>query len=931
MKVDVFLGSFHFQRVRDISIQSFRCSFEFAKMSSVVDDEEIQELNCVFQSLGKRRKEGEKWKQHTETVLFFILQQLSELLDKNSDSRIMFQPTGSAAEDLKLVEPDDVGDVDIMIFPNSENLMIHDEMIEYLPENPRHVRIKGVDHPILQSCLVEGTEYVATSSLKNFHPAIYGESVSHIADLNTLAIQRLILSPGEFSSILHSTAQMRNNPNSPAITLNFSQPRQLEDANHLKEVPDICTAEWEGLVALLFREMGKTYTRDHAEELNSITELMNEIGTVCQRKGLNSPAEILPVLLEFYNSDRAKHLRDRMHNIESRDQNGNPRETEMAEDISGQKKEQNFHTPRFGDEYKSESSKENLLKDHCATSDNGETLSPKDFESVSHKSTVTCPSGNSDQFLPTKLCKAISESKGVDDKSEKRKKEDVTENEVNELNTEQRSKAGNEVEFTSDAPPRSRCRNGDKQEEKREFDRRTQNRFFDHLFGSISEAQKDSSKGTNSKDTQNPQRVGGFDFVPAFRASGWPEVAREWITRKRKWPSPSMVNRVTQEGFHLVVKSPKNGGKPDRDFRISFSHAEYLLSQEMNDIQRECYRCLKKFHRVYLSKDPKGLVSFHLKNILLQTIEETGADMWTDNNRVECMMKLLDTLLEALRKKDLRHFFVRSYNIFGANYIENPRILECLSEIAVQIRNNPVHFATPLIQNIDCKDKTAPKGKEGIQSSQEILPKNIVKTEERTRREATESPPRGRNDTQCKQKESVRQERNSFGTSFRHHDMKDNYLSISKELTAMAFSDHATDCGLDALQPLERSLVDGLKEIEKAGIVHVEEFPRMFDICWDSAYLRILISTERNARRRVLEGIQSAVEFCKYVFTQDDFAPGNEDAIIRRALDPTFGNPFDLNHIIPAEAGTQFVLRLFNGPQTSPAQLEEVNMEIPLD
>ena len=135
------------------------------------------------------------------------------------------------------------------------------------------------------------------------------------------------------------------------------------------------------------------------------------------------------------------------------------------------------------------------------------------------------------------------------------------------------------------------------------------------------------------------QRVGGLDFVPAFKSQGWPKVAQEWVKRKRKWPSPDMVDKVIQEGFHLVVNAPENDGNPDCDFRISFSHAEYLLSQEMNDVQRECYRCLKKCHRAYLSTEPKSLVSFHLKNILLRTIEETGAEMWTESNRANCMME----------------------------------------------------------------------------------------------------------------------------------------------------------------------------------------------------------------------------------------------------------------------------------------------------
>ena len=70
----------------------------------------------------------------------------------------------------------------------------------------------------------------------------------------------------------------------------------------------------------------------------------------------------------------------------------------------------------------------------------------------------------------------------------------------------------------------------------------------------------------------------GIDFVPAFRSLEWPKVAMEWITRDRCWPSVETVNNVVREGFHLVAKSSRNGGHPDRDFRISFSLAEYILS-----------------------------------------------------------------------------------------------------------------------------------------------------------------------------------------------------------------------------------------------------------------------------------------------------------------------------------------------------------------
>ena len=131
----------------------------------------------------------------------------------------------------------------------------------------------------------------------------------------------------------------------------------------------------------------------------------------------------------------------------------------------------------------------------------------------------------------------------------------------------------------------------------------------------------------NEGEEELPHLDTSVDIIPALRSLAWPEVAQDWITRPRKWPLPAKVENVIREGFHLVVKAPKSGGNPECDFRISFSHAEYLLSLEMNDIQRQCYRCLKKYHRVYLSTEPKSVNSFHLKNIFLRTIEDRGRDV----------------------------------------------------------------------------------------------------------------------------------------------------------------------------------------------------------------------------------------------------------------------------------------------------------------
>ena len=440
-------------------------------------------------------------------------------------------------------------------------------------------------------------------------------------------------------------------------------------------------------------------------------------------------------------------------------------------------------------------------------------------------------------------------------------------------------------------------------------EKRILNLFFDHLFGSTSELGEHSIKeAANVTDFEkcSDHQEGGFDFVPAFKAPGWPMVAQEWIRRERKWPSQKVIDQILQEGFHLVVKAPKNGGNLECDFRISFANAEFLLSRELNEVQRECYRCLKKFHRAYLSTKPKSLVSFHLKNLFLKTVEETGTEIWTQSNRVECMMKLFRNLLEALRKRDLRHFFVRSYNLFSIDYIADPNILEPLVGICEKIIENPMQFVRKLTQR---------QNSEQTKREQNCMPALNTQGQSDVHQEVS-----------CKGlekefKEAINQERISI-TSFRYHDLKDIFLSTSKEMTDLAFND--PHCSLQSLSFLEKSIIEDLREIEKYHIIQVADFPKMFDICWDTAYFKILLSREPNFRSRILDGIKSVLELCKYVLKQEDFATGNEEAIIQRMLDPSSKDSFDLSHILPAGSGPQFIRKLFRGEKVRPAQAPKV-------
>ena len=867
-------------------------------------EEETQELNFMFKSIGQQWKQAHQvWKENN-AVSTQVLDQLSEVLSKDTpENQIVLRPYGSAAEDLKCLELEDIGDVDIMIFPTSDDFIISEDLLEYSPVNPLHVRIKGSDHPVLQSCLVEGTEYVATSAIKKFHPQIYGNVLPGYVDLMTRVFHAM--PRGKLSPIPEVTTHLKNKAASPAVTFNFSQ-RFGAISNELGRFKNqgnashkVCleTAEWDWLGHLICISRGIKYTRKHAEFLSDFLQF------ICEKAQQINDLTCPVVFQELCSSNRAEQLKTRLREIEGPsliDEKvvGIFRETPGVKSSGKQ-----FVTPEYSINKDACGEKNGNSNDMLRNYDEGQP-SIEDYPSTSSHSTQ-----GKLKYVPVQVTERIGVGDMTKEQNENRngcKTHPKSEEKPLAPKKEQTSKGSPaNLEYQSTDPLQ-----------------KVRNRWLQHLLlTETSDATGTAPHKTESSDgtekTMFHQQASGIDFVPALRSRGWPKVAHDWLKRERKWPSPKMANKVIQEGFHLVVKPPKNNGKADCDFRISFSHAEYLVSQEMNDIQRESYRCLKKFHRAHLSK-PAGLESFHLKNLLLQTIEETGAEMWTESKRAECMMKLLGNLLKALKEKDLRHFFVRSYNLFGVDYIENPEILESLAEVVEKIMENPKEFSNELIDS--GKEKEDQLKKECASLKENILHSEITK--ERQHSDAAKRPTKGNDDS--KRTEATR----CPNASYRYHDLKDNYLKISNEMINIAFNE--IDCSLETLDPLERSIVEGLREIGNDPNIHVEDLPEIFDFFWNLTYYKVWISSEPDMRRRMLDAIHGDVEMWRYTMKQKDIQPGNEEALLVRMLDPSADNSFDLNSILPAGTVTQCFRRIFSSFQ--PMSQRPVNMDdLPLD
>ena len=369
-----------------------------------------------------------------------------------------------------------------------------------------------------------------------------------------------------------------------------------------------------------------------------------------------------------------------------------------------------------------------------------------------------------------------------------------------------------------------------------------------------------------------------IELIPAFRCLTWPMVAQEWGKRQRKWPSCDVVHKVIREGFHLVVKAPKNGGNPECDFRISFSHAEYLLSQEINEIQRECYRCLKTYHRVYLSTEPKGLITFHLKNIFLRTIEETGGEMWIESRRAECMSKLFANLLKALRERHLPHYFVQSYNLFDIDYIQDPAILESLTERVEQIMENPVKFAKELFLVV-----TLVQGKHS-------------------------SPVQEQEQEQMNSPSNQLQSQLMLFSSLRTAGKV--CLGITKDLIEAV---NNSDCILENLDPMERTVIEDLREIQKK-CPSVVCFNSLTPAVTSLGYFPFMIEcnfNDINWRHYVLTFLKQVTETFKYVMLLYEAGKGGElEDVLRHVLNPAPENPFISNlHCLGLEEDEKEIIR----------------------
>ena len=797
-------------------------------------------------------EENKKWEEYTKGYVSFAMQSLSEYFHQTSKNKVSFRPYGSSAEGLKLYLPHDVGDVDVMVFSTAKEMEITEDMLENVPNQPGFVRIRAANHPVLKSCLLEDTGYVATAALKKLHPEIYGE-VSRMAGLTTKIVAAM--SSKENPVDLNFTQKFENSADGPAATLDFAQSfgsltKQVEDLRDPTCFQNSPSA-FENIAAAVCEARGVPYTKQHAALFDSYMKYAMEQIQQASKNGTSILTDFPRLANDLIQGPRARELGRLREELEA---DLVASQIESSEAGSAPKQE---ITPIKGEKAKSAG---NIAECGSEGREMQESGSQNEKYSAEHRATRSSDRSKSEP--EPEVC-----VQGHNDVKENERERSISSSE------------------TSSEPSKEQCAST----------ALSVDAIIDHLLGITDADQKDGSAYFTEAASKHDRRGGG-DFVPALQGRGWPQIAQEWCTRPRHWPSCEVVEKIAKESFHVVVKTPWTGGNPDLDFRLSFSHAEYLLSQEMNELQKECYRCLKLLHRAYFCTEEKVITTYHLKTLLLWTSEETGLEFWSEENRSVCVLTLVDKLLEALERKSLPHYFISCQNLFDHAAKKYPELLDSLAEKVKEIRRNPTCFDWERV----LKRSTTKPENSGHDSSRE--------TNSNSAAAAAVHP--------------VPAEK-----SLRYHEFQDQFLDVAREVVTLALSgeDVPTD------DPILSELVTDIRAVAKKHTdLTVDDFVSMFKSFTSMSYMTFQLNSDTDIRQRMLGELKGKIKMIKYCVEQEEICiAGKEDAMVQKLLDPNGG--FDLSQVLPAGCGVDLMRGMLNFLEPAPTAKNVEPEDIPLD
>ena len=191
-------------------------------------------------------------------------------------------------------------------------------------------------------------------------------------------------------------------------------------------------------------------------------------------------------------------------------------------------------------------------------------------------------------------------------------------------------------------------------------------------------------------------KSGTYDFVSTLVCNGQhPDMNQEFAHRPRQWPPAALIPVLLKLPMLLVLV----GHKPSSEFhlqaRVSWSHLELRVIQELSESIRQGYiafkyvmKCRLKPRRGQNEADQgrNSVSSYHFKTSFLHYLEKTPPSMITSPFRL--FLDLLHELDDYLKVGNLPHYFLPQCNLLET--VEEDEL--CIARQAIQeILSDPLN------------------------------------------------------------------------------------------------------------------------------------------------------------------------------------------------------------------------------------------------
>ena len=187
-----------------------------------------------------------------------------------------------------------------------------------------------------------------------------------------------------------------------------------------------------------------------------------------------------------------------------------------------------------------------------------------------------------------------------------------------------------------------------------------------------------------------------FDYVKTLVSNGpHPDMDQEFANRPRQWPPAALISDLLKLPMLLVLVGHKLSPEFHLQARVSWSHLELKLMQELPESVRQgyiaCKYVFKRFLKAHRGQNETGegrtsVSSYFIKTTFLRYLEKTPASMITSPFKL--FSDLLRELDEYLKGGKLPHYFLPQCNLLETVADDELRIAR---QVIEEILSDPLN------------------------------------------------------------------------------------------------------------------------------------------------------------------------------------------------------------------------------------------------